>query len=224
MEDMQSFNDVKICDKIDKIKLVNDLSTKLIECCVANFGVYPDNIQDVVLQKAIKQILKDYNTLSIEQIEYSFDRLVLNKIITVSVDDLINPIKKYFNVLKSIKNERFKIQKEIEDNEKAEISLNETRKKALEFYRECIKKKEYAREIVVNGVVVRSIFYAEIVCNNYLSDKFTYEQKIQFKREAEKIKEINDESVHQFKYIGHSVDRITRELAVIEAIKLNILL
>jgi hypothetical protein len=197
----------------DQVKSVVSLNDILNEVCVLYYGIHISQISDVVIKKAITEILKRFNALSLEEIRYSFERLKLERSVTIVLDDLIKPIQRYVNAKEEINKQRSKIQKELDEQKEAEQKAIDFENECKEIYNSSLKANEW------NG----TIYHASIIAKKFLAHQIEQSTKDELFKQAKELmykirQEMEQDEKNIYQHIGKNEVRIYSELIVKEAI------
>ncbi|CAB4151779.1 hypothetical protein UFOVP597_34 [uncultured Caudovirales phage] len=166
-------------------------------------------MSEALTRSVVKQILIDFPLLTLEEIEHSFERFVQPKTDwrNITKMELIEPIKKYYQVKQKIRSEIEKIN--LEDIEK-ENGI----KKANEFYD--LSCETYEKSLI-EGKWIGDLFMAHILHRKF-RNKFNNEEVIQMKNEA--LKKFHDyQKENSFLYFAYSKERILAGIVMDIAIK-----
>jgi hypothetical protein len=114
---------------------------ELTDVCILYFAQHSTQIQEMVLLKTADKLLIDFGTITSLDIQNAFERAKINKQITVSLNDLYEPISNYFKLKYSVSTEIQKLIKENRENESRRLELENMIQDATLKYRECLKNK-----------------------------------------------------------------------------------
>jgi hypothetical protein len=197
----------------DQVKSAVSLNDILNEVCVLYYGIHISQISDVVIKKAITEILKRFNSLSLEEIRYSFERLKLERSVTIVLDDLIKPIQRYVNAKEEINKQHSKIQKELDEQKEAEQKAIDFEKECKDIYNSSLKANEWSG----------TIYHASIIAKKFLAHQIEQSTKDELFKQAKEVmykirQEMEQDEKNIYQHIGKNEIRIYSELIVKEAI------
>lgn len=216
-KDFNFRDELPICKYEDQKDVAKSIYKILSDACILYFGIHSTQIQEVVIFKAIEKINKEFNSISLKEIEHSFERLDLQRQVTITLDDLINPIKKYLYVKNYITVEEQKHIKEMQERDLEIIKSKEFEESSLTTYRLSLQKNEWKG----------NIFNAHAIAKKYLADKFSQEEKSEIFSKA-KQQRLNVEAILDSdplkicEFVGHTDERLFSNMIVIEAVNRGI--
>lgn len=165
--------------------------------------------------KAQREIFSKFNHLSVEDVEYSFERFdipVDKSWKNITFQEIMNPIIRYSNIKNKINNERIKLEREISE-------FNERKRLESIFYQQALKK--YAKSLKIDKWV-GDMYEAKVLLNKF-TKFFNESERIELKRQAKyqfnQIQEKND-----FDSIIYTEERLLAQLVVQESINRKIVL
>ena len=134
-KDCQQLNNGNIIKNYpDKVDLAVKIYEKIVDCADIYFGIRQNQMSDALTGSVVKQIMIDFPEITLEDIEYSFERF--NPVKTdwrnITKIELLAPIKKFYSV-------KIKMLCEIKEIENEEIEKNEGEKSLIDFYESSIK-------------------------------------------------------------------------------------
>lgn len=148
--------------------------------------MFHSNIPDVLLKESCKTIVKRFSELSLEEIKHSFERIEREKKITISIDDIIKPIEKYFNV-------KYFISREVKQLRKEEFEAKQTALKEHEFISLSL---DLYRKSVLEGKWLGDIYNSSAIAKTYIAPLIDQETKNELWKDAQReyktIKESDD--------------------------------
>jgi hypothetical protein len=199
-------------NQIDGAKKLYDI---LLNSCVMYFGLHPSQIQDIVITAVIKIILKKHSDLSLEEIEYSFERANITRTVTIVVDDLIKPILEYKKIKLYISEEQKLLNKEIAEQNEKIFQEAKFRKDSEEIYSKSLIEKKW----------LGTIFHCENLAKRHFADRIDKDLKNKFWMEAQdeynKIKNNLEPDVWLCNF-GKTEIRLFSEKIVLEALNLRL--
>lgn len=199
-----STSELSISSYSDQIEVAVQIFDKIIDCADIYFGIRANQMSEALTRSVVKQILNDFPLLTLDEIEHSFERFVQPKTDWRNITklELIEPIKKYYQVKQKIKSEIEKIN--LEDQKKVEEikRANEFYDLACETYNESLKSGKWSGDLFMAFTLHRKF-----------RNKFNSEEVDQMKNEALKIyhKYQNENS---FLYFAYSKERILAGLVI----------
>lgn len=197
----------------DQVKTVVSLNDILNEVCVLYYGIHISQISDVIIKKAITEIFKKFNALSIEEIKYSFERIKLERSVTIVLEDLIKPIQRYVNAKEEINKQRYKIQKELDEKQESEFKAKEFENECKEIYNTSLKANEWSG----------TIYHASIIAKKFLAHQIEQSTKDKLFKQAKELmyqikEEMQQDEKNIYQHIGKNEIRIYSQLIVKESI------
>lgn len=194
---------------MDQIEIAVQIFDKIVDCADIYFGIRANQMSEALTRSVVKQILNDFPLLTLEEIEHSFERFVQPKTDWRNITklELIEPIKKYYQVKQKIKSEIDKIN--LEDQLKEEGI-----KKANDFYDLSCKTYE---ESLISGKWLGDLFMAHTLHRKF-RNKFNNEEVIQMKNEALKLYH-EYQKENSFLYFAYSKERILAGIVIDIAVK-----
>jgi hypothetical protein len=196
-------------------KAIEDVTRILISCLDIYFGLRSNQVSENLIMKAQREIFSKFNHLSVEDVEYSFERFdipVDKSWKNITFQEIMNPIIRYSNIKNKINNERIKLEREISE-------FNERKKKESIFHQQALKK--YAESLKINKWI-GDMYEAKVLLNKF-TKFFNESERIELKRQAKyqfnQIQEKND-----FDSIIYTEERLLAQLVVQESINRKIVL
>jgi hypothetical protein len=187
--------------------------TTIQNCLVIYYGMHIANIPDVLLTEACKQVLKQFPTLTIEEVKHSYERLPLERKVTVMIDDVLKPISRYHNTKISIYTTLRKIQSEITYKNQQDREFKEFQQESLRIYRVSLPLGEFQGDY----------FNAHAIAKDFLSDRFEKSFRDSLWEQAKaRHYEITQNEDDLYKNLGMTPERLYSLLIVKEAIKRTI--
>lgn len=193
-----------------------------MKICSLYFGVHPTQIQEDLIFLATKKIINEFNQISIEELVHAYDRIEIQRQVTLTIEDLIQPVKKYIFAKNYISAEQEKIQKQ-------EIEEQIAEQKKIEHLKTCVLRYE---ESLKAGKWLGNIFEAITTAKEFnLKQYLSKEQTLLFWNEAKneyfelKKQEKEDEKNELQNFLsnlGKTAERIYAEKIVVECIKQKI--
>jgi len=182
--DFQNFSDVRISDKLDQKKCAVEVFEILRDACILFYGIYAASIPEIVLDKAVSEIRKKFFQLTIQELKYCFERIEIERRVTITVADLLSPIQRYVSAQEFKNREISKIQDEEMKKQEGLILAQEFINENLKKYQEClIQSTEFTERIRAINLVRNSNLASKI--EDPLKSILWNESKI----ELEKIRE-----------------------------------
>lgn len=165
-------------------------------------------MSDALTGSVVKQIMIDFPEITLEDIEYSFERF--NPVKTdwrnITKIELLAPIKKFYSV-------KIKMLCEIKEIENEEIEKNEGEKSLIDFYESSIKTYNESLE---SGEWTGTIFQANIIHRKFRK-YFNPEEVEELKKESKRMYN-HYQNLNTFLYFAYSEERILANLVVERAI------
>ncbi len=192
----------------DQIDLAVKIYEKIVDCADIYFGIRSNQMSEALTTSVVKQIMADFPEITIEDIEYSFERF--NPIKTdwrnITKIELLAPIKKFYLI-------KIKLLCEIKEIENEEIEKNEGEKSLIDFYESSIKTYKESLEV---GKWNGTIFQANIIHRKFRK-YFNSGEVEELKKESKKLYNYY-QNLNTFLYFAYSEERILANLVVERAI------
>jgi hypothetical protein len=199
----------KIKESKDLIKCATDIFKKITDCADIYYGIRANQMSDALTDSIVKTILKDYGDLTIDEIEWAFEREEINKTDwrNITKREMIAPLTKFYKIKQIVEARREKVLKEKE-------SELEAGKRAFEFEKIC--KDIYLDSLKVNEWQ-GSIFHSTVL-SKFFRDQLNQELINTFSAEAKRLEKfyISENNVI---YLGYTTERLLAELIVKHALK-----
>ena len=192
----------------DKVDLAVKIYGKIVDCADIYFGIRQNQMSDALTGSVVKQIMIDFPEITLEDIEYSFERF--NPVKTdwrnITKIELLAPIKKFYSV-------KIKMLCEIKEIENEEIEKNEGEKSLIDFYESSIKTYNESLE---SGEWIGTIFQANIIHRKFRK-YFNPDEVEELKKESKRMYNYY-QNLNTFLYFAYSEERILANLVVERAI------
>jgi hypothetical protein len=159
-----------ICNDTDQRTASMNIVLQLQNACVLYFGIYVSNIPERVLTTACQRIRKHYSNLTIEEIKHSFDRIKLERLVTITVPDLVNPVAKYAAAKEFKNRELLKAHEEEQEKLRAAQEIEKHAEESRKMYKDHLK-----RQVFFTGELDH--FFASTLAQNDLKNKVDLEVK-----------------------------------------------
>jgi len=213
-KDFQFENELKIYEEENQIETAKKIHSALIDCCVLYYGIHISQIQEVVLITAIQKIIKEFNSISIKEIFHAFERIEIQKQVTITIEDLLKPIRKYIYV-------KNYISKEFQNHLKEEQEKLQAVEKAIQHREECLN---FYAEALSSGIWKGTIFHAVTIAKDFKISKLLHpEQVFEFWETSKREFKVIENDVENFlENFGKTAERLFAEKLIIEAIKQKI--
>lgn len=208
--DCQRFDlQVSIKDYIDKIDCAVKVYKAIVDSADIYFGIRAGQLSEALTDKIVKNILMNYADLSIEDIDYAFERYhkEKNDWRNVTIDELMNPIKQYHKIKHAVNKEAVKLQQEIQEQEARNS-------KEIEFL--SISKQLY-NESIEQGMFLGDIFHARKIYGNFIPN-IEEEVLIEMQKQANR-KSIEIREQDPYLHLSHTPERIYAKMVVEYALK-----
>lgn len=203
---------IQVRDYIDQIELAVSIYEVIINSADVYFGVKASSLSDALIKVVVQDIIKNYSTFTLSDIEYAFERFAKQRTDwrNLTKSDLIEPIKQYSIVKTEIKNE----QKRILEEEKYQ---QESERKEQEFFDNAVK-----------------VYNTSLTLGEWLGDIFQAKAIFQLFRgkiRGEVCKELQKQAVAKFRvleekrkleYTLYTAERIYAQLIVEYGVANNI--
>jgi hypothetical protein len=189
---------------------VERLTLILVDSIDVYMGIRGDKVSKPLIIKSIKEILSKYDSLSFQDIEYSFERFNYPEKFnqsTLTINEVLEPIKQYFHLKNKIKAEKIKMQAEINER-------NEQKLKSDIFYQE--SKKTYLKSLE-NKKWLGDMFQAKVLLNHF-TKYFSEETRNEYKKKA-KIEEVRILESGKLDAYLYSFERILANMVIIDCVK-----
>ncbi len=198
---------------------VSFLIQKAIEdSCIMYFGVHPTQIMDEVIDKVVLEVMQKYAHLSISELAYCYERIPIEKTVVITVNDLLDPIKKYLPSKNIITIEGKRLEKELEEIAESEKRAAKSLELSIEFYNQCLKDGRKW-----DGCVFRSMELAKSVLKNKLPEDFKEKCFASAKIRMIHIQSLIDKYPDkQVSFFGYTWKRVAAKKYVTECIKRKI--
>jgi len=165
-------------------------------------------MSDALTGSVVKQIMLDFPEITLDDIEYSFERY--NPVKTdwrnITKIELLEPIRKFYLV-------KIKMLCEIKEIENEEIEKNEGEKSLIDFYESSIKTYKESLEC---GEWIGTIFQANIIHRKFRK-YFNPDEVEELKKESKRMYN-HYQNLNTFLYFAYSEERILANLVVERAI------
>lgn len=205
-QQLQSGNLIK--NYPDQIDLAVKIYEKIVDCADIYFGIRSNQMSEALTTSVVKQIMSDFPEITVEDIEYSYERF--NPIKTdwrnVTKIEILAPIRKFYLM-------KIKMLFEIKEIENEEIEKNEGEKNLIDFYESSIKTYKESLEA---GEWTGTIFQANIIHRKFRK-YFNPEEVEELKNESKKLYNYY-QNLNTFLYFAYSEERILANLVVKKAI------
>jgi len=192
----------------DKVDLAVKIYERIVDCADIYFGIRQNQMSDALTGSVVKQIMLDFPEITLDDIEYSFERY--NPVKTdwrnITKIELLEPIKKFYLV-------KIKMLCEIKEIENEEIEKNEGEKSLIDFYESSIKTYKESLEV---GEWTGTIFQANIIHRKFRK-YFNPEEVEELKKESKRMYN-HYQNLNTFLYFAYSEERILANLVVERAI------
>jgi len=192
----------------DKVDLAVKIYEKIVDCADIYFGIRQNQMSDALTGSVVKQIMLDFPEITLDDIEYSFERS--NPVKTdwrnITKIELLEPIRKFYLV-------KIKMLCEIKEIENEEIEKNEGEKSLIDFYESSIKTYKESLEC---GEWTGTIFQANIIHRKFRK-YFNPEEVEELKKESKRMYN-HYQNLNTFLYFAYSEERILANLVVERAI------
>lgn len=111
-------NQVSIQMHPDKIECAVQIFKKIVDSADIYYGIRAGQLSEALTDKLVKTILRDYSELSIDDIDYAFERYrkEKNDWRNITFDELIAPLAQYHKIKYAVSKELLKLQKEIKES------------------------------------------------------------------------------------------------------------
>lgn len=203
---------IQLRDYTDQIDLAVKIYEVIIESADIHFGVKASSLSDALIRAVVQDIIKNYNTLTLTDIEYSFERFAKQRTDwrNLTKSDLIQPIQQYSVIKMKIKSEMRKMQEEDEYEIEKQKKIREFEEKSIDCYNVSLDLGKWTGDI----------FQAKAIYRKF-KGKISDEVIADLKKETVKRFRILDEK-KKLEYTLYTADRIYANLIVEYGIANNI--
>jgi hypothetical protein len=202
--DCKRGNQIAIQMHPDKVDCAVQIFKKIVDSADIYYGIRAGQLSEALTDKVVKIILRDYSELSVDDIDYAFERYrkEKNDWRNITFDELIAPLAQYHKVKYAVNKEMAKLQKEIEENEDR-----------IEKDKEFLKISEDLYEESVSGsMFLGDVFHARKIYGNLIgriNEDTLKDMQQNAIRESRELSETNP-----FLHLSHSPERIYAKMVV----------
>jgi len=189
---------------------IDEVTRILIYCLDIYFGLRSNQVSENLIIKVQKEIFSKYKHLSLEDLEYSFERFNIPEKTSwnnITIQEIMAPIIRYSNIKHRINNERIKI--EAEKNE-----LEKRNKESEVFYNNAIET--YLKSLE-NGSWIGDMFQAKVLLNKF-TKYFTQDMRAEYKKQS-KIEEMRIVESGRIDAYLYTNERILAEMVIKDCVK-----
>lgn len=208
--DCQRFDlQVSIKDHVDKVDCAVQIFKTIVDSADIYFGIRAGQLSEALTDKVVKTILAFYSDLSVEDIEYAFERYHKEKTDwrNVTLDELMNPIKQYHKIKHAVSKEALKLQAEIKEQEERNAKEIEFLNLSIDLYNESLDK---------GCIFLGDIFHARKIYGNFISI-ISEDILIDMQKEANRRSiELREQDIYL--HLSHTPERIYAKMVVEHAL------
>lgn len=208
MEDMRKMFTAE--NPLTKPQIIQELA----DICILYFAQHNSQIQEMVLFKASDKLLNDFGMITSLDIQNAFERAKINKQITVSLNDLVEPVQTYFKLKFSVSIEIQKLIKENRENEARKLELQNMIQDSIVKYRNDLKTKTFTLNIFECTALAKSLS---------LSKRIEINLATMFWEQSQKENEVFEKDIENFlENCYKTAERLYAEKVVKECFKRGI--
>lgn len=216
-------NSLKIQDYQSAEALIEDIQLMLERCASIYYGIRAGLLSDDLIESVIAEIIKRFKSITIKDIEHSFERAVIVKEDwrNLTKREMIEPIQNWWNYKENIRIEFEKHQKEAEEIEAGKVKEEEFKNQSIIVYKESMLQLEW----------LGTVFQASAIAKDYISEHIEDKKRAELWNDAIRLfKEAKEKTKEQSKKkevlipanFGISTLKLYSELIVKEGIKQQI--
>lgn len=221
-KDLQFFETSLPVYKMEHQEAMNQITDSLIMVSTLYFGIHASQIQKDLILLATKKIITQFKEISIEEIIHSFDRLEIQRQVTLTIDDLIQPIKKYIFTKNYISGERIKILKEERQAEILEKEKIDYIKKCVLTYSESLKAGKWLGNTFEAIATAKEFKLSAFLDKNKVQNFWIEAKQEYFELKKAEQEDESNELKSFLQNLGKTAERIFAEKIVVECIKQKI--
>lgn len=207
--DCKRGNQIAIQMHPDKIECAVQIFKKIVDSADIYYGIRAGQLSEALTDKVVKTILRDYSELSIDDIDYAFERYrkEKNDWRNITFDELIAPLAQYHRVKYAVNKEFLKLQQEIKEKNERDIKDREFTSISQNLYEESLKSSD---------MYLGDVFHARKIYGNFLG-RIDENILSDFQREANfKSNELS--MSNPYLHLSHTPERIYAKMVVDYAI------
>lgn len=133
----------------DKLDCAVKIFKSIVDCADIYYGIRSGQLSEALTDKVVSTIIRDYSELSVEDIEYAFERYRKEKTDwrNITFDEIMAPIKQFHRVKYSISKERLQMEKEQQELQERIKKENEFLQKSIELFYESQNSDYYLGDV-----------------------------------------------------------------------------
>lgn len=202
-------NQIAIANHPNKIECAIEIYKAITDSADIYYGIRAGQLSEALTDKVVKTILRDFNQLSVSDIEYAYERFrkEKNDWRNITFDELIQPIQQYHRIKYAVNKELLQMQKELKEQQERDLKEQEFLKASVDLYNESLGRDYYLGDI----------FHARKIYGNFISkiDEATLsDMQMEANRQSVKLSEENP-----FLGLANTPERLYAKLVVDYAIK-----
>lgn len=202
-------NQISIANHPDKVDCAIQIFKAITDSADIYYGIRAGQLSEALTDKVVKTILRDFNQLSVSDIDYAYERFrkEKNDWRNITFDELMQPIQQYYKIKFSVNKERLIMEKEMQEQREREVKEQEFHQASIELYKESLNGDYYLGDI----------FHARKIYGNFISkiDEATLsDMQMEANRQSVKLSEENP-----FLGLANTPERLYAKLVVDYAVK-----